>query len=65
MLKVGLIGVGGISGAHIPAWERMEDAELVVLCDVRPEQLERYPEKHLYTDLDRMLEQEKLDILDI
>lgn len=65
MLKVDLIGVGGISGAHIPAWERMEDAELVALCDIRPEQLERYPEKHLYTDLDRMLEQEKLDILDI
>ena len=25
MLKVGLVGVGGISGAHIPAWEKMED----------------------------------------
>ena len=32
MLKVGLAGVGGISGAHIPAWEAMEDAELVALC---------------------------------
>lgn len=28
MLKVGLVGVGGISGAHIPAWEAMEDTEL-------------------------------------
>ena len=42
MLKVGLCGVGGISGAHIPAWEAMEDAELVALCDVRPGQMEKY-----------------------
>ena len=39
MLKVGLVGVGGISGAHIPCWEQMEDAELVALCDIRPEQM--------------------------
>lgn len=44
MLKVGLVGVGGISGAHIPAWQSMEDVELVALCDVRPEQMTRYPE---------------------
>ena len=65
MLKVGLCGVGGISGAHIPAWEAMEDAELVALCDVRPGQMEKYPGKRHYTDVDEMLRQEDLDILDI
>ena len=65
MLKVGLCGVGGISGAHIPAWEAMEDAELVALCDVRPGQMEKYPGKRRYTDVDEMLAQEQLDILDI
>ena len=65
MLKVGLCGVGGISGAHIPAWEAMEDAELVALCDVRPGQMEKYPGKRHYTDVDEMLRQEELDILDI
>lgn len=65
MLKVGLCGVGGISGAHIPAWEAMEDAELVALCDVRPGQMEKYPDKRRYTDVDEMLRQEELDILDI
>ena len=65
MLKVGLCGVGGISGAHIPAWEAMEDAELVALCDVRPGQMEKYPGKHRYTDVDEMLAKEQLDILDI
>ena len=39
MLKVALVGVGGISGAHIPAWEKREDAELVAICDIRSEQM--------------------------
>lgn len=41
MLKVALVGVGGISGAHIPAWEHMKDVELVALCDIRPEMMEK------------------------
>ncbi len=65
MLKVGLVGVGGISGAHIPAWDAMEDVQLVALCDVRQEQLAAYESKHCYTDLDEMLQKEDLDILDI
>lgn len=65
MLKVALVGVGGISGAHIPAWNRMEDAQLVALCDIRPAQMERYPEQRHYTDFDEMLKSEQIDILDI
>ncbi len=65
MLKVGLVGVGGISGAHIPAWEKMENVELAALCDIRKEQMSAYPEKRQYTDFDKMLEEEELDILDI
>lgn len=65
MLKVGLVGVGGISGNHIPAWEEMENAELTALCDVRPERLEMYPNKRHYTDFEEMLQKEQLDILDI
>ena len=65
MLKVGLVGVGGISGAHIPAWNAMEDAELVALCDIRPERMEGYPQQRHYTDFHEMLRNEELDILDI
>lgn len=65
MLKVALVGVGGISGAHIPAWESMDDAELVAICDIRPERMENYPDKRHYTDFDEMLEKEDVDILDI
>lgn len=65
MLKVGLVGVGGISGAHIPVWEAMEDTELTALCDVRSERLSLYPDKRHYTDFSEMLEKERLDIVDI
>ena len=65
MLKVALVGVGEISGAHIPAWEERRDAELVALCDIRAEQMEKYKNKHCYTDFDEMLKNEKIDILDI
>ena len=66
MYKVALVGVGGISGAHIPAWEDMENAELVALCDIRPERTESFAEtKHIYTDFEEMLEKEEFDILDI
>ncbi len=65
MLKVGLVGVGGISGAHIPVWEEMKDAELVALCDIRPERMEKFEEKRCYINFDEMLEKEELDILDI
>lgn len=65
MLKVCLVGVGGISGAHIPAWKNMSDVELTGICDIRPEQMEKYPELNRYTDFDEMIEKEKPDIVDI
>ena len=65
MLKIALVGVGGISGAHIPAWDEMENAELVALCDIRPERMEQYENKKHYTDFDEMLDNEEIDILDI
>ncbi len=65
MYKVGLVGVGGITGAHIPAWNNMEDTDLVAMCDIRPEMMEQYDGVRKYTDFDEMLAKEELDILDI
>lgn len=65
MLRVALVGVGGISPTHIGPWMAMEDVELVAICDIRPEQMEKYPDVHHYTDYKEMLEVEKPDILDI
>jgi len=65
MLKIGLVGVGGISHSHISAWENMEDAELIAMCDIRPERMEKFEDKHRYTDFDEMLNNEEFDIIDI
>ena len=65
MLKVGLVGVGGISHSHIDAWEKMEDAQLIAMCDIRPERMEKFEDKHRYTDYDEMLANEEFDIIDI
>ena len=64
-LRVGLVGVGNISGAHMPAWLAMEDIEVVALCDIRPEQMEKYPDIPHFDKSTDMLEQVEMDILDI
>jgi predicted dehydrogenase len=38
-LKVGIVGVGGIAGAHLPGWEASEDAELAAGYDMNEEVL--------------------------
>lgn len=67
-IRVAEVGIGGISGAHISAWKRMEDVELVAVCDVRPEMMDRFDGQisaRKYTDFDEMLEREEIDVLDI
>lgn len=65
MLKIGLVGCGGISGAHVPSWEKMDDVELVAICDIRPEKTQRYPGHKMYTDFDEMLDENEFDIIDV
>ena len=65
MLKVGIVGVGGISVAHLNAWKTIEGAEVVALCDIRKERLDEHTDKRCYLDFDEMLENETLDILDV
>lgn len=65
MLKVGLVGVGAISGSHIPTWLNNENTQLVAICDIREEQMEQYTEIKHYSSYDEMLENEELDIVDI
>ena len=43
----------------------MEDAELIAMCDIRPERMEKFPDKRRYTDFDEMLANEDFDIIDI
>lgn len=58
-LKIAIIGVGGISGAHIDAYQRNPHVELYAFCDINKERLEQkgamYGITRLYTDEDEML----------
>ena len=40
-LKIAIIGVGGISGAHIDAYQRNPHVELYAFCDINKERLEQ------------------------
>ncbi len=46
MLKVGLIGVGGIANSHMPGWRASADAELVAGCDVNADTLTAWGDKN-------------------
>lgn len=81
MINAALIGFGGIAVSHRQAYanlERQGIAKLVAACDVDPKAFDRKIKINLdtgtgildeklnfYTDLDRMLEKEKIDLIDI
>ncbi len=65
MLKVGIVGLGGISKAHLAGWANIEGAEITSVCDIRKERLEAHSDKRGYLDFDEMLEKEELDIVDV
>jgi len=71
LLKVGIIGAGGIAHyAHIPGWKRLsEEVELVAICDIIPERAERAAEEYdipyAYPNAEEMLAHHKLDIVSV
>ncbi len=70
-LKVGLIGAGGIAnGAHMPAWVKMDNAEIVAICDIKPEKAQKTAEKfgvnaQIFEDYHDVLNLAGLDAIDI
>ncbi len=69
ILRVGLIGVGGIARVHIPGWEASPHTELVAGCDINPGVLSAWGEKNeiatLYTDPMALIKDPDIDIVDI
>jgi len=48
-LKIGIIGCGGISGAHINAYKKQPDVEIIAACDLAPGRAkEKMEAKELY-----------------
>jgi myo-inositol 2-dehydrogenase/D-chiro-inositol 1-dehydrogenase len=63
-IRVGIIGCGGISGAHLPNLARFDDVELVAFCDIIVERAQKKADQHggaVYDDAAKMLEGTKCD----
>ena len=68
-LKIGIVGCGFISENHLRAWEQVEGAKVVALCDIDEERLgyraRQFKIEHTYADVQEMLEKECLNVLDV
>ncbi len=68
-LKIGIIGTGSISEAHIAAYLKNNNVELYAFCDINEERLnymaEKYGIKHTFTDMNEMLQLKELDAVSV
>ncbi|MHC5269864.1 Gfo/Idh/MocA family protein [Enterococcus sp. LJL98] len=68
-LRVGIIGAGSISHEHIQAYQKMPNVELVALCDINTEQLEKmatlYQVGETYATKEEMLENAEIDAVSV
>ena len=67
-LRTGIIGLGGISGVHIPALMSLPCARVTAVCDIREDRLAAAVEKtgaQGYTDYRDLLAREDIDIVHI
>ena len=66
LLKVGIVGVGGMGSIHLQNWRKM-DVSLAAICDKRFElaQERAIGDERCYHTLEEMLASEQLDILDV
>ncbi len=69
ILKVGIVGVGGISRTHMPGWAASEEAEVVAGSDISNEALEQWGALHnvkrLTTNADELFSDPDIDIIDL
>jgi predicted dehydrogenase len=65
-VRVGLLGTGGIGARHAEALAKVEDTELVACCGRDPDKAQDFAAPRgavPYTDFERMLAMEQLDLL--
>ncbi len=69
ILKVGVVGVGGIAKTHMPGWAASEHAEVVAGSDISAEALENwgavYGVTKLATDPAELFRDPDIDIIDV
>lgn len=69
MIKVGVIGTGGISGVHLGGYSRNPNVEIYALCDINEKNLARRAEEYkvsrTFTDYREMLALKELDAVSV
>lgn len=66
MLKIGIIGCGGIAGQHIAAYKSCEDVEVAAGADVDLQRaINAVGAEHAYTTFHQMLSEERLDAVSV
>lgn len=68
MTKVALIGIGGMGFNHFKQYEKIEDAQVIAVADVRTDMAkEKVADAsiHIYESMEALLENETPDIVDI
>ncbi len=66
-IRIGIIGCGSVSGQYLPVLTKCPYAEVVSLCDIRPERAatraKEFNVKHHYPHIDKMLAGEPFEFL--
>ena len=68
MLKVGIVGCGNIFTMHATSCDHLKNAQLVGVCDIKPERAEKAAKKYgvpAYTDYKELIAKEKPDVLHV
>ncbi len=72
MLKIGIIGCGGIAnGKHLPSLSKLKNVELVAFCDIVEERAKEAAEKYgtpdakVYTDYQELLKDSSIDVVHV
>lgn len=68
MIKVALVGIGGMGNVHFRSYKRMENAKVIAVADVRTDMArEKVADDSIsiYPTLDELLKNEKPDMVDI
>ncbi|MEH7275061.1 Gfo/Idh/MocA family protein [Neobacillus vireti] len=68
-LKVGVVGAGSLSEAHLEAYKNNPDVELAAICDLveerAAEKAKKYSISDVYTDYQEMLKDPELDAISV
>lgn len=68
-LRIGMVGAGSIAGTHLSAYQSVNNAEIVAICDINENHLndtaDKFGIEKRYNDEAEMLRCEELDAVDV